>query len=102
MSRKPLNWIDLATQAKAAPGESSPDMSPDFPARVWDALQAQPSSHSKAWKMTGLGWIAAAAVAISVSLLVFNRDLLDLSLEPNSPLVDELVVCDWTALDSPL
>ena len=44
----------------------------------------------------------AASVALAITLVALNRDLLDLTHEPNSPLVDELVVSDWTVLDSPL
>lgn len=77
-------------------------MRPDFPDQVWERLQTQPPPRQAALGLTGLGWFAAASVALALTLVALNRDLLDLTHDPNSPLVDELVVSDWTALDSPL
>lgn len=77
-------------------------MRPDFPDQVWDRLQTQSPPRQAVLGMPGLEWFAAAAVALAITLVALNLDLFDLTHEPNSPLVDELVVSDWTALDSPL
>lgn len=102
MSRKPISWNELAAKARAAPDAPVPAMPQGFSDRLWERLQNQPARPGRTWPPSGLGWCAALSIAIAIAIVAFNRDLLDLTHEPNSPLIDELVVSDWTALDSPL
>lgn len=103
MSRPPLNWNDLAAKARSAP-ESPPHAPPEgFRDRLWANLPSQPVSlSSRTTRLSGLGWCAAVSIALAIVIVGFNRDLFDLAHSPTSPLVDELVVSDWTALDAAL
>jgi len=62
----------------------------------------QVSSPSRFFRLSGLGWCAAASIALAITIIGFNRDLFELTHAPTSPLVDELVVSDWTAMDAAL
>jgi hypothetical protein len=104
MSRQRLNWNDLATKARTAPDRPAPSTPEGFTDRLWSSLEQKQlvTPPSRSFRLSGLGWCAAASIALAITIVGFNLDLFELTHEPNSPLVDELVVSDWTALDAAL
>jgi hypothetical protein len=102
MSRKPISWNELAAKGRAAPDAPEASIPEGFQNRLWERLQNRPAPPGRTWRPSGLGWCAALSIAIAIAIVAFNRDLLDLTHKPNSPLIDELAVIDWTAVDSPL
>lgn len=103
MSQQRLNWKDLAAKARIAP--DAPILAPPegFNDRLWANLPSQPvSPTSRTFRLSGFGWCAAASIALAIVIVGLNRDLFDLTHSPTSPLVDELAVSDWTALDAAL
>jgi hypothetical protein len=103
MPRQPLNWIDLAATARSAPGVHPSEPCGNFKDRLWARLEAEPVSlRPRSASMATLTWCAAASLLLAVAVVGINRDLLDLTHDPNSPLIDELAVTDWTALDAAL